>query len=197
MLTLGDAWWKIQPASLREHFSQPGHVEVPFLSQPPKHYLGAAWYQRDFDVPTNWSGKHFTLFLERAHWQSKVWIDDQEFPANDSLVAPHVTDLGVLTPGKHRLSIRVDNRTQLPAAGHLVDSHSISDGLGAAWNGIVGKIELRATPPVWIDDVQVFTLGTQGCLLYTSQNHGSRGRSPHQNGELIPCPPFTRRRWRG
>ena len=156
VLTLGDAWWKIQPASLREHFSQPGHVEVPFLSQPPKHYLGAAWYQRDIEIPTNWSGKHFTLFLERAHWQSKVWVDDQEFPANDSLVAPHVTDLGVLTPGKHRLSIRVDNRLQLPAAGHLVDSHSISDGLGAAWNGIVGKIELRATSPVWIEDVQIF-----------------------------------------
>src|SRR5450432_1859444 len=156
VLTLGDAWWKIQPASLREHFSQPGHVEVPFLSQPPKHYLGAAWYQRDIEIPADWSGKHFTLFLERAHWQSTVWVDDKEFPANDSLVAPHITDLGVLTPGKHRLSIRVDNRLQLPTAGHLVDSHSISDGLGAAWNGIVGKIELRATGQVWIEDVQVF-----------------------------------------
>ena len=156
VLTLGDAWWKIQPANLRDHFSQPGHVEVPFLSQPPKHYLGAAWYQHDIEIPTNWSGKHFTFFLERAHWQSTVWVDDKEFSANNSLVAPHITDLGVLTPGKHRLSIRVDNRTQLPAAGHLVDSHSISDGLGAAWNGIVGKIELRATNPVWIEDVQVF-----------------------------------------
>jgi hypothetical protein len=156
VLTLGDAWWKIQPASLREYFSQPGHVEVPFLSQPPKHYLGAAWYQRDIEIPAGWQGRHFTLFLERAHWQSTVWVDDKEFPANDSLVAPHITDLGMLTPGKHRLSIRVDNRLQLPAAGHLVDSHSISDGLGAAWNGIVGKIELRATSPVWIDDVQIF-----------------------------------------
>ena len=156
VLSLGEAWWKIQPASLREHFSQPGHVEVPFLSQPPKHYLGAAWYQRDIEIPAGWKGRHFTLFLERAHWQSTVWVDDKEFPANDSLVAPHVTDLGVLTPGKHRLSIRVDNRTQLPTAGHLVDSHSISDGLGAAWNGIVGKIELCSTPLVWIEDVQVF-----------------------------------------
>ncbi len=156
VLTLGDAWWKIQPASLRDHFSQPGHVEVPFLSQPPKHYLGAAWYQRDIEIPADWQGRHFTLFLERAHWQSTVWVDDKEYPANDSLVAPHITDLGVLTPGKHRLTIRVDNRLQLPARGHLVDSHSISDSLGAAWNGIVGKIELRATPPVWIEDVQVF-----------------------------------------
>jgi hypothetical protein len=156
VLSLGQAWWKIQPAALRDHFSQPGHVEVPFLSQPPKHYLGAAWYQRDVDIPTNWQGRHFTLFLERAHWQSTVWVDDKEFPANASLVAPHVTDLGVLTPGKHRLTIRVDNRLQLPAAGHLVDSHSLSDSLGAAWNGIVGKIELQSAPPVWIEDVQVF-----------------------------------------
>jgi len=156
VLTLGDAWWKIQPAILRDHFSQPGHVEVPFLSQPPKHYLGAAWYQRDIDIPANWKGRHFTLFLERAHWQSTVWVDDQVYPANNSLVAPHVTDLGMLAPGKHRLSIRVDNRMQLPARGHLVDSHSVSDSLGAAWNGIVGKMELRATSPVWIDDVQVF-----------------------------------------
>jgi len=156
VLTLGDAWWKIQPAALRDHFSQPGHVEVPFLSQPPKHYLGAAWYQRDIEIPAGWQGRHFTLFLERAHWQSTVWVDDKEFPANDSLGAPHITDLGVLTPGKHRLTICVDNRLQLPARGHLVDSHSISDGLGAAWNGIVGIIELRSTPPVWIENVQVF-----------------------------------------
>jgi hypothetical protein len=175
VLTLGDAWWKIQPASLREHFSQPGHVEVPFLSQPPKHYLGAAWYQRDIEIPTNWSGKHFTLFLERAHWQSTVWIDDAIFPANDSLVAPHVTDLGVLAPGKHRLSIRVDNRLQLPAAGHLVDSHSISDGLGAAWNGIVGKIELRATSPVWIDDVQIFPSLTNKSIRVKMTLHNLSG----------------------
>jgi beta-galactosidase len=156
VLTLGDAWWQIQPPALREHFSQPGRVEVPFLAQPPKHYLGAAWYQRDLEIPTHQSGLHFTLLLERAHWQSQVWIDDQPFPANDSLGAPHVTDLGLLAPGRHRLTIRVDNRRQLPAVGHLLDSHSISDALGAAWNGIVGKIELRATPPVWIDDVQVY-----------------------------------------
>jgi hypothetical protein len=156
VLALGDAWWKLQPASLRDHFSQPGHVEVPFLSQPPKHYLGVAWYQRDIEIPANWQGRHFTLFLERAHWQTTVWVDDKSYAANDSLVAPHITDLGLLSPGKHRLSIRVDNRTQLPAVGHLVDGHSVSDALGATWNGIVGRIELIATTPVWIEDAQVF-----------------------------------------
>jgi len=156
VLTLGEAWWHLQPASLRDHFSQPGHVEVPFLSQPPRHYLGVAWYQRDIQIPALTPGPHFTLFLERAHWKSTVWIDDKEFPANESLGAPHVTDLGRLTPGPHRLTLRVDNRLQLPSGGHMNDSHSVSDALGATWNGVVGKIELRSTPPVWIEDLQVF-----------------------------------------
>lgn len=156
VLTLGDAWWKLQPEALREHFSQSGHVEVPFLAQPPKHYLGAAWYQRDIEVPKDSGGKHFTLFLERVHWKSTVWLDDKEIGSDISLSTPHEFDLGNVAPGRHRLTICVDNRLQLPAAGHLVDSHSISDALGAAWNGIVGKIELRCTPPVWIENVQVF-----------------------------------------
>ena len=176
VLTLGDAWWKIQPAELREPFSQPGHVKVPFLSQPPKHYLGAAWYQRDIDIPADWRGRHLTLFLERAHWRSTVWVDDRKFPANDSLVAPHVTDLGALTPGKHRLSIRVDNRLQLPGQGHLVDSHSISDALGAAWNGIVGKIELRSMPPAWVDDVQIFPDVTDKSIRARMMLHNLSGQ---------------------
>ena len=182
VLGLGDAWWKLQPAELREHFSQTGHVEVPFLSQPPRHYLGAAWYQRDINIPRNWRGRHVTLFLERPHWKSTAWLDDTEIGSDDSLCAPHQFEVGrvvarasrpsvamtnqnltgetpvplQIVPGKHRLTIRVDNRTQLPNVGHLVDAHSVSDALGATWNGIVGKIELRATTPVWIEDAQIF-----------------------------------------
>lgn len=164
VLTLGDAWWKLQPAALRDRFSQPGNVEVPFLSQPPKHYLGAAWYQRNVEIPARLAGKRFVLFLERVHWKSTVWLDDREIGSDISLSTPHEYDLGIVPPGAHRLTIRVDNRTQLPLAGHLVDSHSISDALGAAWNGIVGKIELRCTEPVWLDDVQAFPESSNGLV---------------------------------
>src|ERR1051326_1615163 len=146
--TLGDAWWKQQPAALRDHFSQPGKTEVPFLSQPPRHYLGAAWYQRDIEIPKSWEGKRVALFLERPHWETKVWIDDKTFPANRSLVAAHVTDLGTLAPGNHHLSIRIDNRQIVRDPqndGHGVDGHSVSDALGATWNGVAGRIELSAT----------------------------------------------------
>jgi len=188
VLGLGDAWWNIQPAKLRDHFSQPGHVEVPFLSQPPKHYLGAAWYQRDIEIPADWKDRHLTLFLERAHWQSTVWLDEQSFPANSSLVAPHITDLGTLRPGKHRLTIRVDNRTQLPTAGHLVDSHSISDALGAAWNGIVGNIELRSTPPVWVEDLQIYPHPSTKSVTIKGTIKNITGKSGNGKWQILVTP---------
>jgi hypothetical protein len=36
------------------------------------------------------------------------------------------------------------------------DAHSVSDSLGASWNGITGRIELNDTGRVWIDSVQAF-----------------------------------------
>lgn len=169
VVALGDAWWKLQPEALRARFSQPGKVEVPFLAQPPKHYLGAAWYQREIDVPAAWQGRRVELFLERAHWETTVWLDDKKIGSDRSLVAPHVFELGALAPGRHRLSIRVDNRQIVrdpQGDGHGVDSHAVSDALGATWNGIVGRIELRATTPVWIADAQVFpNVGRKAAVL--------------------------------
>ncbi|QDU57599.1 Beta-glucuronidase [Aeoliella mucimassa] len=160
VLGLGGEWWKLQSPELRQAFSQPGRVEVPFLSQPIRHYLGAAWYQRVIHTPSDWQGQRVELFLERPHWQSTVWIDDQEIDTQRSLVAPHRFELGILSPGSHRLTVRLDNRMIVSDPkgnnGHTPDAHAVSDALGATWNGIAGSIELRATPPVWLADVQAF-----------------------------------------
>jgi beta-galactosidase len=139
------------------NYAQPGKVKVPFVCQPPRHYLGAAWYQRDVDIPADWKGRRVVLFLERPHWESRVWLDDKPVGTNNSLCAPHEFDLGIVRPGKHRLTVRVDNRLILP---YRPDAHAVSDSLGSTWNGIVGKMELRSTPPVWIENAQVFTDAT-------------------------------------
>ena len=57
-----------------------------------------------------------------------------------------------MSPGKHRLTIRVDNRLVVDVG---INSHSVTDHTQGNWNGIVGRIELSATPPVWVEDVQV------------------------------------------
>jgi hypothetical protein len=151
VLSLYDRFWY-----LREEFkpyTKPGNVKVPFLSQPPRHYIGAAWYQRDLEIPSSWQGRRVVLTLERPHWETTVWLDEQKIGSNNSLVAPHNYNLGIVAPGKHRLTVRVDNRMLMP---YRPDAHSVSDSLGSSWNGIAGTIELTSTSPVWIDDAQVF-----------------------------------------
>ncbi len=135
-------------------YTQPGNVLVPFFLQPDRHYLGPAWYQRDIDVPAGWKARRVVLTLERPHWQTHVWLDDRAFGTNRSLGMPHVYDLGTgIAPGRHRLTIRVDNRMIVDVGA---DAHSISDETQTCWNGIIGRMDLTATSPVWLADVQVF-----------------------------------------
>ncbi|HWQ12152.1 MAG TPA: glycoside hydrolase family 2 TIM barrel-domain containing protein [Roseiflexaceae bacterium] len=138
-------------------YREPGNVKVPFWLQPEKYYAGAAWYQREFEAPAWWPGHRVTLTLERPHWGTRVWLDGRECAArhatNMSLSTPHVYDLGEVAPGPHRLTVRVDNRMLVEVG---VNAHSVSDHTQTNWNGIVGRIELAAGSPVWLEEVQVF-----------------------------------------
>ncbi len=136
-----------------KQYQTPENFKMPFWLQPDRYYAGAAWYQRQIEIPPDWKGKRVVLFLERCHWQTTAWLDGRLVGSNDSLGTPHVYELGIdVTPGKHRLTIRVDNRMIVPVG---VDAHSASDHTQGNWNGIAGRIELQATDPVWIDDVRV------------------------------------------
>lgn len=119
----------------------------------PNIYAGPAWYQRDIEVPADWKGKRVQLFLERVHWETRVWLDGKEMLGmQDSLVAPHLHDLGEVAPGKHVLTVCVDNTLKF----NLGPFASINyEGTQTNWNGIVGKLELRVTDAVSIEDVHV------------------------------------------
>jgi hypothetical protein len=135
-------------------YRRPGNVKVPFWLQPDKHYVGPAWYERDVVVPPEWKGRRLVLHLERPHWQTIAWLDGRIVSSSDSLSTPHEHDLGTgVVPGPHRLTIRVDNRLVVDVG---LNSHSVTDHTQGNWNGVVGRIELRAGSPVWIEDLQVF-----------------------------------------
>jgi hypothetical protein len=135
-------------------YRKPGNIKVPFWLQPEKYYVGAAWYQRDMEIPREWQGKRVVLTLERPHWETRVWVEGRQFGWNNSLSTPHEYDLGTaLAPGKHQLTIRVDNGLVVDVG---VNSHCVTDHTQGNWNGIVGDISLRATPLVWIEEVRVY-----------------------------------------
>lgn len=134
-------------------YTQAGNVKVPFICQPPRHYLGAAWLQREWMVPETWRGKHLWLKLERPRWKTTVWVDGKELGSAMSLVAPHEYEVGELSPGSHSITVRIDNRMLMP---YRPDAHSVSDSLGSSWSGIAGALEVRARPRVWLERVELF-----------------------------------------
>ncbi len=116
------------------------------------YWKGPAWYQRRVKIPDAWKGKRITLLLERSK-HTRVWVDRTFCGWEDTLSAPQIFDVtAAMTPGKHTITVLVDN-ARLPPVG---PSHAVDERTQTNWNGIVGKIELRATAPVWLDDVQVY-----------------------------------------
>src|ERR1700722_20275730 len=105
VLSLYDHFWYLRADYAA--YTNAGSTKVPFLCQPPRHYVGAAWYQRDIEIPKDWRGKRVVLFLERPHWKSTVWLDDKEIGSDISLCTPHEFDLGLVPPGNHRLTVCV------------------------------------------------------------------------------------------
>ncbi|SDD26710.1 sugar-binding domain-containing protein [Auraticoccus monumenti] len=131
-------------------YREPGAVAVPFWLQPRRYYRGAAWFSREVAVPESWRGRRVVLDLERVHWESTLWLDDRRVGSERSLSTPHRFDLGVLEPGRHRLTLRVDNRTIVDVGPN---AHSISDHTQGNWNGVIGELTLTAQPVVVISHV--------------------------------------------
>lgn len=120
-------------------------------------YIGPAWYLREITIPSDWKGKNIELKLERAIWQTKVWIDgDPVEGVCESLVSPHRFDLTKhLTPGKHKLAIRVDNRKQYDISVNNM-AHAYTNETQIMWNGIIGELSLTAKNALSIAGLQVY-----------------------------------------
>ena len=142
------------PGTTDENRKGPGNTNTAELSHLSRlhPYVGPAWYQREVVVPRDWQQRRITLFLERTKHTS-VWLDQQPCGEQDSLAAPQVYDLSrVLAPGRHRLTVLVNNQNKPPLNG----GHQLSEDTQTDWNGLLGRLELRATDKVWIEDAQVY-----------------------------------------
>lgn len=133
-------------------YAQENGTKVPFLSQPPRHYTGKAWYQKTIFVPEKSDGFVGRLTLENTKWKTTLWIDGECKGSIVSLCAPHVYETGALSAGEHIVTLCIDNGWQLP---YRPDGHGVSDALGATWNGVAGAITLELFNRVWIERVWV------------------------------------------
>ena len=137
------------------------------------YWKGPAWYQKDVTIPDAWKGKHVTLLLERTK-NTRVWVDETFCGWDDTLSAMQVFDVSAaMSPGRHTITVLVDN-AKLPPVG---PAHAVDERTQTNWNGIVGRIELRATEPVWLDDVQVYPDVARRTALVRAKISNILGRS--------------------
>jgi len=146
-----------------------------------RKFEGAAWYERDFVIPSAWSGKQLELFLERTKY-SQVWWDGRPMGSQALFGSPQVRDLGAASPGQHRLTIMVDNRSERwPAKGW--DAHQNSDATQTNWNGIIGRIELSALDPISLGPVAITPqVGTSAFHLRVTLNNAT---GKEASGDLV------------
>ena len=132
-----------------ERYRHEGNMSFPFFLTREKHFVGEVTYSRAIHVPKNWKGQHVTLFLERPHIETTVFINGHEVGHQMSLSVPHQYDItAFLRPGgDNDISIRVYNGIENVCVGP--DSHSVTDQTQGNWNGIAGRIELRAEPVIY------------------------------------------------
>ena len=170
-----------------EKYRQPGNIKIPFWLKPVKYYKGVAWYQKEVDLPSGWSGKNIVLFLERPHWESTVYVNGKKAGVENSLAVAHQFDItDLLVQGNNLISIRIDNRVVIPVG---INSHSISDHTQSNWNGIAGDISLRATSKVFISDVRVYpdVTGKKAKIIVALTN---KTKTPFRGEVAIQCESF-------
>ena len=125
-----------------EKYRVEGQMKFPFFLTPERHYVGKAWYKKEIYVPQSWERQHITLFLERPHIETTVFVNGQNVGHQLSLSTPHQYDVTQsLIPGqRNTIAICVYNGIENVCVGQ--DSHSVTDQTQGNWNGIIGRMEL-------------------------------------------------------
>lgn len=140
-----------------EKYRQEGNMKFPFFLTPEKHYVGGAWYRRSVYVPESWKKRHVTLYLERPHIETTVYVNGQKVGSDNSLSTPHLFDVTDYIQLGARNTIEVFVYNGIDRVGVGQDSHSVTDQTQGNWNGIVGRMELRAQPQrLRIDKVKIY-----------------------------------------
>jgi hypothetical protein len=131
------------------------HDRIPWRLNRLFKYKGDAWYSKEIYVPKDWSSKDIQLFLERCHWKTKVWINGKPAGSRVSLSVPQTYDVtSLINPGqKNLIMIEVDNDMVFNIGFY---ASAITEETQTHWNGIIGKIQLRAKDRVNISGVQVY-----------------------------------------
>ena len=118
-------------------------------------YVGRAWYKKTVEIPTSWKKKRILMHLERTK-PTTVYVDNSLVGSAKEISTPQIYDLtAFLKPGKHIITIMVDNSEKALPKQILSNSHACTEDTQTNWNGILGNMSLEALNDLYIDKLQV------------------------------------------
>ena len=90
-----------------EKYRQPGKMKLQFFLTPEKHYVGAAWYRRTVVLKEYDSKARYTIYLERPHIETTLYVNGDSVGRQNSLCVAHEYDVTEhLKAGKNVIAIR-------------------------------------------------------------------------------------------
>ncbi len=99
-------------------------------------YKGEAWYNKSFEVAAD--SLSWTLILERTKL-TRVYVDGKYVGTSNNISTPQRFTFDYLAPGRHDLTIMVDNSKGVPEQIYG-NSHAYTEDTQTNWNGIIGNI---------------------------------------------------------
>ncbi len=121
-------------------------------------YVGELSYTREITIPAEWKKKTILLHMERTK-ATKVLVDGIDRGANNNISTEQIYDLTeFLQPGKHTLTIQVDNTDKNVPPQLLSNSHAYTEDTQTNWNGIIGDFYLEALNQLYISRIQIKTI---------------------------------------
>lgn len=91
-------------------------ITVPFVFQSPLSGIGnndfhdVVWYQRAFDIPTEWAGKRLLLHFGAVDYRASVWINGAFATFHEGGHTPFSVDItGLVKPAGNSVVVRVED----------------------------------------------------------------------------------------
>lgn len=136
-------------------------------------YVGELAYSREVIIPKEWQKKIITLHLERTK-PTKVFVDGKLAGESSDISTSQTFNLTkFLSPGKHKLTISVDNSDKTVPPQLLSSSHAYTEDTQTNWNGIIGNIRLEAVNETHISKISVKTNAAAKSFVATIDIDGS------------------------
>lgn len=142
----------------------PDSIELPgtvFMQNEESFYTGRAWYKREVIIPQSWEDKDVILHLGHTRL-STVFIDGDLRSGDETLMLPQELNLQKqLKPGKHWLTVRIDNTD----AGDF--------------NGFPEDMYLETADPVRFSEVQILPISSEKRLDFRIFVQGKISEKQH------------------